>query len=782
MKVKLPIIGLVTTGSDTEQAEPSVKVVKTKNKSFTDGVLGGFLQLGRKGLSDEKTVSAKVLEANKEWVYRNNDVIAKEVATLEFELYQIGMKTGETTFTEVEDHPLLDALDRFNDKTTKSDALYNTQSHKKLTGDSFWLLDFTGDTLNNIFILPPDKVELDIDNPTDASDELVKGYTYKDVINGKKIEKYYKPEEIIHFKTPNPKNMFRGYGAVEAMADTIDIDNLTNFATRRYFEQGPFTNFVLSTEAKVHEEQLKRLNAEFRAMYGGVSNAGKAMILGGGLKPEKMAFSNRDMEFLAQLEWYRDKIMVGFGNTKASLGIIDDVNRASHESSIIAWKRNTIKPDMQAIVDTLNEFLVPRFGDKLVLGFCDPVPEDRNSKVTEVSNLITSNVITPDEARELLGYDPINSDQSQNLRQPNTATEAIPPIPKSLQNINIKSVLRRNGTFQTKTTRKELYQAALPLAKSLIKARHQNTRHHKSQHAYYTDEQVWKYYEKQIHIVDVIEERFENSVTQYLTELEAKVLRNLDSELENNKSVVYKALYDESDEISRAMIDFTPLLMEQAVAAGQQAFNLIGKDDPYLATNMREFVKDSVRKFAKSMLDTDQDRLSNIISDGINDGKSVPQIKGDIQEAFSSIKKNQAKVITRTEVLRTSNVATLDAYKESGVVEGKQWLTAPGADPNCEVYGGKIVGLDDKFYGTKSEFEDGNPPIHPNCRCILLPVLEKSKAFAPISSPEKALLTQKITELEDQVDKRTKAYKELKEQKLSDAEYIAELERIAGIK
>ena len=80
--------------------------------------------------------------------------------------------------------------------------------------------------------------------------------------------------------------------------------------------------------------------------------------------------------------------MVGFGNTKASLGIIDDVNRASHESSITSWLKSTVKPDMEAIVNTLNEYLVPEFGENLVLEFCDPVPEDRTSDITEVKGLI----------------------------------------------------------------------------------------------------------------------------------------------------------------------------------------------------------------------------------------------------------------------------------------------------------------------------------------------------------------------------------------------------------
>jgi phage portal protein BeeE len=172
----------------------------------------------------------------------------------------------------------------------------------------------------------------------------------------------------------------------------------------------------LTTDKSLTDEQLKRLKAEMNASYTGASNAYKTMILGGGLKPEDISYSNKDMQFLDQLEWYRDKLMIGFGNTKASLGMIDDVNRASHESSLVEWKRNTVQPDMNAIVNTLNEFLVPEFGTNLVLGYCDPVPEDRTDDVSEAQTLYAAGVMTLNEARALIDLEEIEG--GETVKQP----------------------------------------------------------------------------------------------------------------------------------------------------------------------------------------------------------------------------------------------------------------------------------------------------------------------------------------------------------------------------
>lgn len=393
--------------NDTAALEtPRTPKRKAEKEKFFD-VLGGLLDFAPHKLSDQKTVSNIVLLANKGWVYRNNDAIAQEVSKMDFELYTVGLSGGEIVYNEIESHPLLDLLDKPNPETVKSDAIYMIQSHKKLAGDAFWLKMRNGMQVVALRTIPPDKITLKLQPPTPDEPAVISGYHYQDVIDGHKVDVVYDPQDIIHFKKPNPNNPFRGLGAVEALSDDIDLDNLTIESTKKFFINGAITNFVLSTDSKITDEQLKRLRAEMRSSYGGASNAYKAMILGGGLKPVDISFTNRDLQFIEQLQWYRDKIMAGFGNTKASLGMIDDVNRASHEGSIIEWQRNTVKPDMESIVNSLNEFLVPEFGKNLVLGFCDPVPEDRSDDIQEVADLWPIGLLTKDEARGMVDLDPV---------------------------------------------------------------------------------------------------------------------------------------------------------------------------------------------------------------------------------------------------------------------------------------------------------------------------------------------------------------------------------------
>lgn len=422
MRVKLPIIGQVRTGRDAQPVEVIREVVK-KDKFFD--ILGGLIDLSPQNLSNEKTISTKLLQANKGWVYRNNDVIAQEVSKMEFELYTVGLSNGEVAFNQIENHPLLDLLDKPNQETTKSDSLYIIQSHKKLTGDAFWLKMRNGQQVIGLRAIEPDKVELRLRAPTPDDPTVIEAYVYKDRIDGQEVTVVYDPKDIIHFKKPNPRNPFRGYGAVEALSDTIDHDNMTLDIMNNYLKNGAINNFALTTDQKTTDEQLRRLKAEIRASLNGPKNAFTVPIFSGGLKPTDISYSSKEQQLMEQQAWDRDKIMIGFGNTKASLGMIDDVNRASHESSLVEWKRNTVAPDMSAIVNTLNEFLVPEFGENLILGYCDPVPEDRGDDVTESVELYAAGIITLNEARQPLDYDEVADGDS--FKQPSAPSPVVNP-------------------------------------------------------------------------------------------------------------------------------------------------------------------------------------------------------------------------------------------------------------------------------------------------------------------------------------------------------------------
>lgn len=345
-------------------------------------------------------------------------------------------------------------------------------------------------------------------------------------------------------------------------------------------------------------------------------------------------------------------------------------------------------------------------------------------------------------------------------------------IPAALKSIDVKAILRKRGIYLQQKVNREMKEAAMPLAKAMLDSRKkvkvepEQIRHHQ-----FTNEQVNEYWEKQIHIVEVLEAKFDHKLQQFIGKIVDGYLKHLDQEIK-------KDYFDDNEEdlLASAQFDFTPLLTDQAVLAGSEALKFIGSKDIYTPFQLRGIIADNVSKFTQSMIDTDREKLVAILEQGIQDGKSVPEIRGMIQASFDEYSKMQAQRITRTEVLRVSNQASLDAWEQSGVVEGKQWLTA-GAVDECADYEGQVESLDGSFYEGTSEFLDGDPPLHPNCRCVLLPVLIGEKALTPQLNKK---MRDYIKELEANADKRTKAFKELKAKNVDDAAYIKALEKYLG--
>lgn len=106
------------------------------------------------------------------------------------------------------------------------------------------------------------------------------------------------------------------------------------------------------------------------------------------------------------------------------------------------------------------------------------------------------------------------------------------------------------------------------------------------------------------------------------------------------------------------------------------------------------------------------------VAAAIEAGSSNADLANQIERnyAFSDAR---SELIARTETAFADVAGNLKAYKLSGQVESKRWLTAPDCCELCEALDGVVVALDDDF---PNDGGDG-PPLHPNCRCDVLPVL-----------------------------------------------------------
>ena len=120
------------------------------------------------------------------------------------------------------------------------------------------------------------------------------------------------------------------------------------------------------------------------------------------------------------------------------------------------------------------------------------------------------------------------------------------------------------------------------------------------------------------------------------------------------------------------------------------------------------------------------------MAEGLLQGESIAKLKKRVKKVMADRIASSTETIARTEVLSSSNAGTEFGYKQSGVVEKKEWLSTKDSktrDSHLHV-DGQIVEMDEKFNvgGTSLKYPgdpNGDPSEIINCRCTIIPIIKQ---------------------------------------------------------
>ena len=159
------------------------------------------------------------------------------------------------------------------------------------------------------------------------------------------------------------------------------------------------------------------------AQFQGGENAGRPLLLEGGLSWQQLGFSPSDMDFINAKHVSAREIALAFGVPPMLLGIPGDNTYANYQEANRALWRQTILPMAGKLAAALNGWLAPRFGDGLRLDFdtdaIEALSADRAQAWQQVG---AAPFLTVNEKRSALGYGPIaGGDVLQPVAAPFTA-------------------------------------------------------------------------------------------------------------------------------------------------------------------------------------------------------------------------------------------------------------------------------------------------------------------------------------------------------------------------
>jgi SPP1 gp7 family putative phage head morphogenesis protein len=185
--------------------------------------------------------------------------------------------------------------------------------------------------------------------------------------------------------------------------------------------------------------------------------------------------------------------------------------------------------------------------------------------------------------------------------------------------------------------------------------------------------------------------------------------------------------------------EMRPILYMLMVETGEDAIVQAGKQagefnplDPAVVNSARA----QAQKAAVAINSETDKQLRASLSQGIDAGESTEQLTARAEAIMGNTLTMRTARIAETESTRAMGNADVLAWVQAGTVTGKEWYTAKDERvcPWCGQLDGVIIALDADYYqlGDTVEaqsrtlniaYEDvGSPPLHNQCRCVVLDV------------------------------------------------------------
>jgi HK97 family phage portal protein len=301
-------------------------------------------------------------------------------------------------------HPLLELIAQPNPMQSGAEYIRAKVGYYLLAGNGYEERVTVAGQARELYQLRPDRMQI-----IPAANGLPEYYCYK--VGGKKVIYGRSPSggfDLRHMKAFNPVNDWYGQSPVESGAYAIDQHNEAMKYMQALLQNSarPSGALVASGDTVLGDDAFQRLKAEVQDQYSGSHNAGRPMILEGGLTWHEMGLSPTDMGIQEAKNSAARDIALAFGVPPQMLGIPGDNTYSNYKEARLAFWEDTVIPLVDLIAQDWSAWLGKSQGIRIKADY-DQVPAivDKRSALWDMANM--SDDLTINERREMKGYDPI---------------------------------------------------------------------------------------------------------------------------------------------------------------------------------------------------------------------------------------------------------------------------------------------------------------------------------------------------------------------------------------
>lgn len=245
------------------------------------------------------------------------------------------------------------------------------------------------------------------------------------------VEKYefhgtidFKVEEIIHIKDNSALSLYRGSSRLRPALRTMKLMKSMRDFQDNFFSNGAVPGLVIRSPDVLSTRIKERMKEDWKASYKPQSGGRNPLILDGGMEVDSITnFNFKDLDFTTSIEANEKIILKSLGVPPV---LVDSGNNANLRPNHRLYYLETIIPVMKKVNSALQMF----FGFEIVeniSGIPALQPELRD-EAAFYSTLVNGGIITPNEAREGLGREPLPGHDEVRVPQNIAGSAANPSV------------------------------------------------------------------------------------------------------------------------------------------------------------------------------------------------------------------------------------------------------------------------------------------------------------------------------------------------------------------
>lgn len=218
---------------------------------------------------------------------------------------------------------------------------------------------------------------------------------------------------VCHVRSFHPQDDHYGFSPLQAAAVAIDVHNSASAWSKALLDNaarpsGAIVYRGADGQSMLTPDQYDRLVGEMEAHHQGARNAGRPMLLEGGLDWKPMGFSPSDMEFQKTKEAAAREIATAFGVPPMLLGIPGDATYANYAEANRAFYRLTVLPLAARVLAALADWLSGHLGEAVEMR-PDPdlIPALAAERDAAWARVAAADFLTAAEKRAALGLPPL---------------------------------------------------------------------------------------------------------------------------------------------------------------------------------------------------------------------------------------------------------------------------------------------------------------------------------------------------------------------------------------